>query len=308
MARLLRTWPLLALALLTLWVPWAQAQPATARIEQLHIAIWPEYDRPGVLVVYRFRLASDTQLPAMVTLPIPASVGEPTAVAWQGPDGRLLVARSTHWVEGDRALVSVEMKSLNGQLEFYDDLNVLEQARSYSFSWPGGVELGALAFEVQQPLGAGNLVLSPPADRRVRGSDGMTYAWIDHGPQSAAATPIVTLKYDKATPGLSVGERQAAVPADPVPPPPLPVASDDDASALPWLLGGLAVVLLAFGAGRYLWPAGDSEKPAADASDGPPPAPRETKGGPAAFCSNCGAKLDAGGKFCASCGAQLRNG
>ena len=307
MARLLRTWPLLALALVTLWVPWAQAQPATARIEQLHIAIWPEYDRPGVLVVYRFQLAPDTQLPAMVTVPIPTSVGEPSAVAWQGPDGRLLVARFTHWVEGERALVALEMSGLNGQLEFYDDLTVLERTRSYSFSWPGGVELGLLAFEVQQPLGAGSLELSPPANRRVRGADGMTYAWIDLGPQSAAAMPVVTLKYDKATSSLSVGQLQAAAPVDPVPPPPAPVVADDDAPALPWILGGLAVVLLAFGAGRYLWPVGRSDEPAADASDRRRQPPRGAKGGSAAFCRDCGAKLDAGGSFCASCGTQLRS-
>jgi hypothetical protein len=198
------------------------------------------------------------------------------------------------------------MSGLKGQLEFYDDLSILERTRSYSFSWPGGVELGALAFEVQQPLGASSLELSPPADRRVRGSDGMTYAWIDVGAQSASASPVVTLRYDKATPGLSVAQAQAAAPVEPVPPPPAPAVPDDDAPALPWILGGLAVVLLAFGAGRYLWPVSQPGEPNAGAGGGGPPPARTPKGGSAAFCRDCGAKLDAGGSFCGSCGTQLR--
>ena len=64
----------------------AQAQGG-ANLERLEIAIWPEYDRPSALVIYKARLDTSVDLPAVVRLPIPASVGAPHAVAAWSPDG-----------------------------------------------------------------------------------------------------------------------------------------------------------------------------------------------------------------------------
>src|SRR3990172_8860380 len=46
----------------------AQAAPS---IELLEIVLWPEYDRPAVLVIYRVTLSPDTAFPTQLTPPIP---------------------------------------------------------------------------------------------------------------------------------------------------------------------------------------------------------------------------------------------
>ncbi len=72
------------------WTP-AAAQEAPA-IEQLTVALWPEYDQPAMLVILRVQLAPGTQLPVDVILPIPTSAGEPLAVAYTTAEGALLNA------------------------------------------------------------------------------------------------------------------------------------------------------------------------------------------------------------------------
>ena len=41
----------------------------------LEIDLWPEYDRPDMLVIYRITLDNSVKLPAQLTLRIPAAVG-----------------------------------------------------------------------------------------------------------------------------------------------------------------------------------------------------------------------------------------
>ena len=56
----------------------AQTEP---RLSLLDIAVWPEFDRPLVLVIIQAELSADTTLPAPLTLRIPAIAGQPYAVA-----------------------------------------------------------------------------------------------------------------------------------------------------------------------------------------------------------------------------------
>lgn len=51
--------------------------------ESVQIDLWPEYDRPDMLVVYRFVLAADAQLPTELSLRIPAAAGTPNAASDQ---------------------------------------------------------------------------------------------------------------------------------------------------------------------------------------------------------------------------------
>jgi len=41
---------------------------STVVFDQVMIEIWPEYDRPDVLVIYRIQLADNVSLPVQVSL------------------------------------------------------------------------------------------------------------------------------------------------------------------------------------------------------------------------------------------------
>ena len=47
------------------FVPGAQAQ-GTLRLAEFEVDLWPEYDRPDVLVIYKAKLPADVSLPVDV--------------------------------------------------------------------------------------------------------------------------------------------------------------------------------------------------------------------------------------------------
>src|SRR5512138_1795178 len=59
-------------ALLALAAPSARAQDAN-RLTQLKVQVWPEYDKPTVLVLIQGTLADKNNLPRDVSLVIPSS-------------------------------------------------------------------------------------------------------------------------------------------------------------------------------------------------------------------------------------------
>jgi serine/threonine-protein kinase len=165
-------------------------------IESLEVALWPEFDKPAVLVIYQVQLSAGTILPAKVEMPIPARVGEPHAVAMRTRDGVLLVTDYARRVEGDWATITVETDNLEVWLEFYDDLAIVGQNRSHSFVWPGGGDIGEFAVEVQEPIGSSDFQVTPTGDVSM-GEDGLTYHQIMLGPQSRTSTLSINLTYIK---------------------------------------------------------------------------------------------------------------
>lgn len=74
---------LLTLVVLATWAGPVLAQD-TPSLSNLEVALWPEFDRPEVLVIYRGLFAPETPLPLLVEIRIPARAGEPTAMAYVG--------------------------------------------------------------------------------------------------------------------------------------------------------------------------------------------------------------------------------
>ena len=125
----------LCLLILSGWAPImiAEAQ-SNAGIEQLDVALWPDYDQRAVLVIYRVQLASSATLPVQVQLPIPATAGDPYAVAWMGEDGQLMVADYRVEAQGEWSLVTLTAGSFVAQLEFYLDYEISGSSRMFSFT------------------------------------------------------------------------------------------------------------------------------------------------------------------------------
>ena len=102
---------------LFLLVPSAQAQGITS-LAELEVDLWPEYDRPDVLVIYKAKLPANVSLPVDVTFKIPTVSGEPYAVAVRQMDGALLNATYTRQIDGDWALITITATMPEIQLEF----------------------------------------------------------------------------------------------------------------------------------------------------------------------------------------------
>lgn len=226
--------------------------PATpaASLERLEISLWPEYDRPAMLVLYRATLAANAKLPATVALPIPANVGQPHAVAMAGEDGRLLNAQFTREEAGEWARITILTESLAVQLEYYAELAIEGSKRRFVFSWPGGPEVGSFVVDVQQPPTATGLTLMPAATARSVHPDGLTYHRGELGSVKAGQTARLEMTYDKASPALtSAAQAPASAPTSAATAETPAAASAPAESPDPALLivfGLLAVVVVAF--------------------------------------------------------------
>src|SRR3990172_4316995 len=100
--------------------------PAAARAQEapgfssLEIDLWPEYDRPDVLVIYKGVLSPQTTLPAKLTLRIPVAAGEPTAVAVGADPGSVADVMHTSQINGDWLEVSFVAAMPAIQFEYYE--------------------------------------------------------------------------------------------------------------------------------------------------------------------------------------------
>lgn len=287
---------LLAILLLLFPVPVQAQSPVT--VTTLNIDIWPEYDQPGVLVIYHATLAPSVRLPAEVVLRVPAAAGGPSAVAEQNADGLFTVnfrevSRDTEWLT-----IAFSVAFPQFQMEFYDPSLAREgNLRSYDFRWPGDLGVDNLNINVQQPRTATALALQPSSGTPNTGADGLTYLSVPVGAVKPGDTFTLTLSYQKDNEELTRSEPFQQV--TPVLPANQTLNTPTLPEAAPWIMGGIGILLIVLAIAWYLHTA---NKPA-------PPSrarPAGEKPGPARFCHQCGEPAGEGDVFCRSCGTKLR--
>jgi len=302
---------LLVLGVLLL-APGAQAQGPLG-LAALEVDLWPEYDRPDVLVIYKAKLPANVSLPVDITLKIPAVSGEPFAVAVRQMDGALLNATYDRQVEGDWALITVTATMPEIQLEYYDPQIVMAgDERSYTYVWPGDYDVDEMRIVIQQPVGASQMSVEPNLGSfsQIQG-DPMQYYLMDVGSPKKGESVSVDVSYLKDTDVLSIESLQVQ--------PTGPINGNDGGrqsdllTYLPWLLGGLGILLLA-GGGVWYWQMNKMEKQPAvkkrsrrgKAAIKSPEQISAENGSQGNFCQQCGKRAASGDRFCRSCGSKLR--
>ncbi len=296
----------------------AQTPPTLAA---LHIALWPEFDRAGVLVIIDGTLAAGTPLPAQVALRMPAAAGQPNATAYHAADGSLLAAEYTTAAADSAIIVMFSVESLEFRLEYYDPaLAVSGNRRTYVFNWTSLYAVTAAVVRVQQPAGATEFATLPALAAAGTGEYGLEYYQGDLGALAAGQAVQVTASYTKPDATLSSATVVAAAPA--ATSTPTPAASGPSPTLMVLAVAGLALVV-GGGAGVLIMrgqrqaaksrraPRRHRGSPAARRETAAPaPAPRParlpTPGAAApAFCTQCGQRRQPGDQFCRQCGAPV---
>lgn len=283
----------------------AQSEPVFDRLE---VDIWLEYDRPEALVIYRGELDSGVSLPVDLTFRIPVSVGMPHAVAAGQTNESLFSIIPNRQVDGEWAYISFTTTMPIIRLEYYDPgLNRVDELRNFEYFWPGDHSVNNLAIQVQQPLDATDLVISPSLGSGVIGGDGLVYYNAEFGSLSAGQTFDVNVSYNKASDELSISGLAVE--------PSAPITSDTPGritmvSVLPWLLGLLGAVLIVGGIIWY-WRSGNQaasmnrpKKSRGVRSSGKPTDSARVAGD--VYCHECGKRANPGDRYCRSCGTRLR--
>ncbi|MEJ2707025.1 MAG: zinc ribbon domain-containing protein [Anaerolineales bacterium] len=275
------------------------------RLPSVEVDLWPEYDRPTVLVIYRLTLPASVSLPQELHIRIPTSA-EINAVAVLQADGLFSIPYDRQ-VTGDYKEISFQATLPDVQIEYYDPGLVKEgSSRHFEYTWPGDYAVDSMEVQVQQPVDASDMRISPDLGSGVTAGD-LTYYTAEVGSLEAGQTFSITFDYSKPNDTLSNSNLQIEA-SGPI--------SDSSASGslttiLPWVLGILGVVLIA-GGGIWYWrsgrePAQPKRRTRRKTSAGPEAAPPVQEGG-YIYCHQCGKRAAPGDRFCRTCGTQLRNG
>lgn len=280
-------------------------------VSTLQISLWPEFDRPDMLVIYRGLLTPDTPLPAPMEIRIPAGAGAPSAVAYVDDQGQRLNLEYTTQVEGEELVISFDLPTQSFQLEYYDVLLMEETGeRTYTFDFGAEYAVGELTVEFQVPPTARDFSLDPAADSVVSDSGDLAYHLVQLGPLSQGETRSWTLSYDKGNSELTVtlldqGQAPAAEPAV-APPAAAPPTEGGDSTVVIFVIAFVALVAVgaaSFWLGRRT---GSEEEPPVEA---PFPARKKRPGrgkGLGFYCHKCGAELRLDSEFCHKCGTAVR--
>jgi hypothetical protein len=288
--------------------------PQAVVLSSLEIDLWPEYDRPGVLVIYRATIAPGVDLPGLVELRIPAAAGAPNAVAERRADGRLVSLTYGREVEGEGEWAKLTFTASFPvvQIEYYDPRHERDGAeRSFTFTYAGDHQVGGISFSVQQPDLAQELSTIPASTRVAVGADGLTYHSLALPGIDAGEIVELQVAYEKISDQLSVETMVRAAPSAPAS---APATGAGPSPVVVAVAVALVVVAAAIGLLLVLRrsPRASAEpqlSPGAGAH-GPRPAGRSSAAAEepprtAAFCTACGVAAGSGDRFCHGCGAPL---
>jgi hypothetical protein len=290
-----------------LLIPAAASGQEGITLSELQIDLWPEFDRPTMLAIYKGTLSPNVSLPANLTFRIPAATGEPNAVALRQVDGNLFSVDYNRQVNGEWSLISFTATMPQFQLEYYDPSLVKENnQRHYEYRWLGDYAIDQLIVRVQQPAGATDMRISPNMGSGLTGDDGLIYFSTDIGSISQGDGFTISLDYQKEGDALTSGNLQVE--------PSAPINSSapgriDLTSTLPWALGILGLLLIA-GGGWWYWQSGREEvtepkRRRRRVAAGPSQPTTQTSDG-AIYCHQCGKRAEPSDRFCRACGTRLR--
>ncbi len=329
-----KRWIVVAGLLAGLSLPAVVLPQSSVSMSTVEVDLWPEYDRPDMLVIYKIMLAPEVQLPAALNVRIPAAAGRPNAVAEKQLDGRLTSVSYDQRQDAEWTSLIFTASRHELQIEYYDPRIERDEAnRSFVYTWPADYPVGALSVQVQQPPDASDLRMDPAAEHTSPAGEGFIYHVL-HLQARGAGEPIdVTIEYVKESEALSVTTMPQTAPAQPGMSPATTLPSEGGGEIPSWVFVVLALVVLAAGGGLW-WRLGHGGKPAGasagavvrkssagarKSSASPATAtaaghggvrqvesPKATSG--SAFCTQCGVPAHPGDRFCHACGTQLPSG
>lgn len=270
-----------------------RAEPAGPALESLKVSVWPEYDQPSVLVMYRGRLAADVKLPATVRFFIPKKV-RLSSTSSINSSGEFEYDRAwkTHQVKSTTETdeLSYEVDSRDFQFELYMKPVKGGGPRHIDFDFLPSVNIGEMMVEVQKPARAQKFKLEPASNQASVDKDGLEthlYQFKDLKPEEKLKFLISYEKPD-ARPSITPGDT--------------PGAARPRTLALA-IVAAFAVLLIVLWRVRVATMSAPQARPTGNKKN-----KKNTKNnaGQAKYCPACGETVGKKTGFCANCGEKIR--
>jgi len=175
-----------------------QAQGGGVTLATLRVGLWPEYDRPEMLVIYWGEVDSPVGFPVTLSLRIPEGA-EPFVVAAQpGPDEPVDEVSFENTLEEDWQVISFEVNGPQFQFEYYAPIPRDGTQRSPAFVWPGDYPVDTFSVELQQPPHSNDLRTDPALpSSEVREEDNLIYLSGQFGPLADSQEFTLTISYTR---------------------------------------------------------------------------------------------------------------
>ena len=269
---------LFAIVVMILWFSFPGETRAQSEIGfvGVEIDLWPEFDRPEMLVIYRMLLSEETRLPVEWTLHIPVAAGEPNALA-VGPAGDMaLNVGFAREIDAQGAAIRFVAKDRFVQLEYYDpSLSVGNLRRQYNFSAIRDYPVAATLVQIKLPADVRDVAISPSFGDGLVDDDSYIYYRYQVDGREAGETFQLSLEYERGA---------------------------DPQKWFAWGFGAVGILLVGLGVYRYAH-INQRSKRAHRATRQKAAGGRRAAGD---YCHNCGAAARVGDKFCWNCGTILR--
>jgi len=286
------------------WVLPAAGQGPDKTIREATLQLWPEYDDPGLLVIYSGDFTGTLTFPQEIAVPLPANARGIQATSKEA-DGRLT---NEQWQIVNGELVYT-LPGPGFHIEYYLDRPPSGDQREIGYTFEAPYATDSLDVRVQQPARATDFSLTPLPDSSLVGDDRLTYSSLRKTGLKPGDRLDLEIRYKKTDQGLTSAPIAAAQSAPTPQPETAPAPSGSSASWLPWVLIGIGLAALAAAAVYWVLrgresatpaPAGKSQR---SVKTGPPAATSQETGKGAAFCTQCGQQFRPDDRFCANCGA-----
>ena len=269
------------------------------------IQLWPEFDKPQMLVINEFILSSSVSLPRDIDFKIPLGVTI-HVVAVGSTQDTVTDQGITYDTKEENGWLIITVKNINAaaiRIEYYDQLNISGSNRHYVYQWPGDYPTNSLSVIFQQPVDSSNLVIVPTPTGSTTDSNSLVYYEVDFQSVSAGQTEAVTAEYQKSSDRLSASESQVqpansltnniqgqvALPAN------LPVILVGGAGLI-LIIAGLVIGLNYFRGGKK------KSQPRMKHKSSQNDEKEETT-----YCHVCGHRVQPGDQFCRACGTRLND-
>jgi|GEM_PF-482433 len=286
---------------------------AQTHVPNFLISVWPEYDHPGVLVIFNGEL-NEADVPAEIAFPVP----ERSRFA--------LVAGSTDTTANTMIPVPIEEGETGKQVSFtavhpsfhvefyFNPFAQGEAHRHYSYDFVPQFSIDSLIVDLQEPLPAQNFRPEIPVDHQMQDSHGIKYYRSHYNKVAPGDTIHIEAHYENPEGKMTNDLVQTQMGAgngrmgDGMPEGGGTSGSDQSSSNNIWiiLVIGLIIIVVIY----FVTQSGSGKTPREETAAVPeqtePGATehlsREDDTGNMKFCIHCGEQIPVEANFCTQCG------
>ena len=298
----MRKWLILALLFGFLLFPSHTGAQGGIKLDSMSIDLWPEFDRPSMLVIQQFVLSEETSLPATVTLRFPTE-GNLVAVAVES-NGELFNKNFSGPAEqGDWQAITINVDSYDPhRVEYYQPLTRDGNTRQFQYQWFGDYYVEEFAVSVLVPGDSTELTTDPVLQNITTTQDGSAISGtVTKNDLRMGNSFRFELEYQRTSDTLTDQSQSNQIqPSDPV--------SEDtpgrvSITNLPLIIGAFGLALIGIALFSY-W------RSTQTAESKPRKRRHQARIDPVdeAYCHECGARANPGDRFCRTCGSRLRAG